>query len=282
MPHPHRTTAKSLWEVRPTQQINVELKTITMIKIKSCASVSLLCILILLLISSSCQKSGIKPSYVTSANNIEDECFIFTDTVDVSLNDKKNKVSFLLSSSDSVSLYGFTNAFSLSLTPLKDKGEFSSVVSIPTANNQFNENVYITDNLPQVFIEILSMPEEYESEEFVVSFKAEITAKSLDPWPPDRYFIGYKAKIKRKYLGLKYFPVDNDPSGFIFKWGYTKCWLCRWHWDEKWNWQQGHINFEWEMEHPLCAAGYYRLGVMLYTNTYSNFEIRESNNPIVW
>jgi hypothetical protein len=33
MPHPHRTTAKSLWEVRPTQQINVELKTITMNRI---------------------------------------------------------------------------------------------------------------------------------------------------------------------------------------------------------------------------------------------------------
>ena len=163
--------------------------------------------------------------------------------------------------------------------PLKNEVRLLSDISIPIANKPSNEYFNTVEDLPHVFVEVLSFPEEYESEEFVISFIAENSAKVL---PPDKYYIGYKADIKRKYLGLKYFPIDNDPSGFIFKWGYTNCWLCRWHWDEYWRWQQGHINFEWEMEHPYCNRGYYRLGVILYTNTYSNFEIRESNNPIVW
>lgn len=42
------------------------------------------------------------------------------------------------------------------------------------------------------------------------------------------------------------------------------------------------MHFEWEMAHPDSNKGYYRLGVGLYTNSGSNFQIKESDSPIVW
>lgn len=78
MPHPHRTTAKSLWEVRPTQQINVELKTITMNKIKSFASVAIIALVttVLTVFNSACSKDE---GIITDIKMAEKEMLVFKD-----------------------------------------------------------------------------------------------------------------------------------------------------------------------------------------------------------
>ena len=78
MPHPHRTTAKSLWEVRPTQQINVELKTITMNKIKSFASVAIIALVttVLTVFNSACSKDE---GMITDIKMAEKEMLVFKD-----------------------------------------------------------------------------------------------------------------------------------------------------------------------------------------------------------
>ncbi|MDD4673405.1 MAG: hypothetical protein PHI03_10765 [Bacteroidales bacterium] len=78
MPHPHRTTTKSLWEVRPTQLINVELKTITVIKIKSFASVALfaLATTVLTVFNSGCSKDE---TIVSTDEMPETEMLVFKD-----------------------------------------------------------------------------------------------------------------------------------------------------------------------------------------------------------
>jgi hypothetical protein len=78
MPHPHRTTAKSLWEVRPTQQINVELKTITMNKIKCFASVAIIALVttVLTVFNSACSKDE---GIITDIKMAEKEMLVFKD-----------------------------------------------------------------------------------------------------------------------------------------------------------------------------------------------------------
>ena len=99
--------------------------------------------------------------------------------------------------------------------------------------------------------------------------------------PPSNHYIKYKAKKRRKYVGVKYFPVESDNNGIYFHWTRTNCWVCKWR-SSEWVWVQGHVPFEWEMAHPDSNKGYYRLGVGLYTNSGSNFQIKESDSPIVW
>jgi hypothetical protein len=78
MPHPHRTTTKSLWEVRPTQLIKVELKLITMIKIKSFASVAIIAIAttVLTVFNSGCSKDE---GLIPDAQMDEKEMLVFKD-----------------------------------------------------------------------------------------------------------------------------------------------------------------------------------------------------------
>jgi len=211
-----------------------------------------------------------------------DSEFIFSDTLQVNCIEKRGFINIVVSSNDSASLSHFLNAYSLSIKPFaKDTHTFSRN-NLSNNNEEIYINDYLLNDLVEVSIEVIGFSKEYESNDLIISFCVNDYFLKSNPPVPNKYYIGYKAKIKRKYLGLKYFPVDNDPSGFIYKWGYTNCWLCKWHWDTYWNWLQGYINFEWPMQHPLSNKGYYRLGVQLYTNTYSNFEIRESDNPINW
>lgn len=78
MPHPHRTTTKSLWEVRPTQLINVELKTFTMNRIKSFASVALfaLATTVLTVFNSGCSKDK---ELVPDVETAKTEMLVFKD-----------------------------------------------------------------------------------------------------------------------------------------------------------------------------------------------------------
>lgn len=118
--------------------------------------------------------------------------------------------------------------------------------------------------------------------DYAISFRVN-ESKIKSTWiPPSNYYIGYRTKANRKYLGIKYFPVTGDNSGIIYKWGYREKWYSRFRWDENWRVIQGSVSYEIERQNPSSNKGYRRLGLSLYTNTYSNIDVKESNNPITW
>lgn len=145
------------------------------------------------------------------------------------------------------------------------------------------EDVYEDDlgfnDLAELSIEVVSQSFQ-DGTDYTLSFISNDSGL-LKSIPPSNHYIKYKAKKKRKYVGVKYFPVESDNNGIYFHWTRTNCWVCKWR-SSEWVWVQGHVHFEWEMAHPDSNKGYYRLGVGLYTNSGSNFQIKESDSPIVW
>ncbi|MGF1584928.1 MAG: hypothetical protein ACFCUM_06375 [Bacteroidales bacterium] len=236
---------------------------------------SIIFITIIFISFSSCEKE------ITPLNTAEQELkseFVFNNKLKIGCSEK-GFVNLLVSSNDSAILSNFLSIYTINLNPLKTDYSAQKTEYV-SKEAELTYTVDYPNDLVEISIEVIDFSKEYESEDLILSFIKK--DRFLKANPPTNYYIGYKAKIKRKYLGLKYFPVANDDSGIIFKWGYTNCWLCQWHFDEQWRWIEGYINYEWAMNHPYSNRGYYRLAVELYTNTYSNFDIKESDDPIIW
>jgi len=180
------------------------------------------------------------------------------------LNPLTKKVSKLQVSSNNSALLDYKLAnFEFSFQKMEN-GTTSKTTTSNLVENS-NTNLEIPEKLDEVsfeFIDEKGIPEGY-------SFN--IKKKATKVLPPSLYFVGFKTDDE--YLYLDYIPVESDESGLLFKWGYKTKWYKSWTWDEKWRWHQG---FNWNAEtasNPANGYGYYKIGVELYTNTYSNFRI---------
>lgn len=209
----------------------------------------------------------------------------YSEVVRVFDETKENFVDVKFTSTDKSALKAGIESHNLHLILNASNKSVSSVDSLCFEEqlSDFGE-IYEDDlafnDIDELSIEVISQSFQDETD-YTLSFRAADTKLLKTGYPPTRYYFKYKAKIKRKYLGVKYFPVEDDNSGIYFHWTRTNCWLCRWRGSEG-VWVQGHVFFEWEMAHPDNNRGYYRLGVGLYSNNPSNFDIKESDNPIVW
>jgi hypothetical protein len=232
------------------------------------------CVLIIVIVATSCNKDK---TVVEPADSLFlESTFDFSDTVRVYDEKSIDFVDLKVSSNNKSLISRHLNAFSYTLTVHEVDGFQQLQSNDDTGNFNLNKPDSIIDELE---IEVISKSYEFDC----YSISAIPNPNRLKATYPTDHYVAYKADIKYKYLYLKYIPVESDDAGFMYKWGYTNCWLCKWHWDAKWNWLGGWINYEWLMQHPCSNLGYYRMAVQLYTNTHANYIIRQSkSNPLVF